>query len=84
MAKQDDERELAALRMECEQLRAENARLREELSKLGVSAPIQPPDRNTAATEQRSRPSVNSRSSAEAKVALFRSLFRGREDVYAV
>lgn len=27
-------------------------------------------------------PSVNQRSPVEAKVALFRSLFRGREDVY--
>ena len=30
-----------------------------------------------------SPPAINNRSSPEAKIALFRSLFRGREDVYA-
>ena len=83
MAEKDNDRQLEALRTECERLRAENARLREELSKLGVSAQTHPSDRNVDVTEQR-RPSVTSRSSAEAKIALFRSLFRGREDVYAV
>lgn len=83
MAKQDNDRQLEALRTECEQLRAENARLREELSRLGVAVSM-PPDQNMAATERRFSPPVKATSSAQAKIALFRSLFRGREDVHAM
>jgi len=43
-----------------------------------------PPAPDMAATERRCSPPVAATSSAEAKIALFRSLFRGREDVYAV
>jgi hypothetical protein len=82
MAKQDNDRQLEALRRECEQLRTENARLREKLSRLGVAVSM-PQDPDMAATEDCSPP-VAATSSAEAKIALFRSLFRSREDVYAV
>ena len=74
MAKQDNDRQLEALRTECEQLRAENARLREELSRRGVAVSM-PPDQNMAATERRVSPPINATSSAQAKIALFRSLF---------
>ncbi|HYF91512.1 MAG TPA: DEAD/DEAH box helicase family protein [Symbiobacteriaceae bacterium] len=70
-----------SLRTKLDQVLAENARLREENTRLqqilGVStgSPSEPkPEQPVAITQ---------RSSAEAKVALFRSIFRGREDVYA-
>lgn len=59
---------------ECARLREENARLRELLATHGF-----PPEPPPAATLDAGNPL-----SPEAKVALFRSLFRGREDVYAV
>ncbi len=80
-----------ALRNEIEQLRAENRRLRSLLG-LGVPEPAtgqpRPPpaweptlfrDRS-AATD---RVAVDGHSSPEAKIGLFRSLFAGRDDVYA-
>jgi len=38
----------------------------------------------TSVTAPFASSTINSKSSPEAKVKLFRSLFRGREDVYAV
>jgi hypothetical protein len=80
--KNSSEEQLKSARKETERLRAENAHLR---AMLGI------PD---SAVERDSPPEVhavetlNSRaiggSTPEKKVALFRSLFRGREDVYAV
>src|SRR3989454_4474430 len=69
---------------ECERLREENARL-----KLRVG---QAPDTLTSSAGQASTHNKNVRTSAtvkadslpELKVSLFRSLFRGRDDVYAV
>ena len=69
---------------ECERLREENARL-----KLRVG---QAPDTRASRAEQASAHNTNVRTSAtvtaesppELKVALFRSLFRGRDDVYAL
>lgn len=80
--KDSSEEQLKSARKETERLRAENAHLR---AMLGI------PD---SAVERASPPEVyavetlNSRAieglTPERKVALFRSLFRGREDVYAV
>jgi hypothetical protein len=80
--KNSSEEQLKSARKETERLRAENAHLR---AMLGI------PD---SAVERGSPPEVNavetlnSRAieglTPERKVALFRSLFRGREDVYAV
>ena len=82
----------AELRHEMERLRAENRRLR---SLLGLDVPelatAQPPPPTpaweptlfrdpSAATD---RVPVDGHSSPEAKIALFRSLFAGRDDVYA-
>jgi superfamily II DNA or RNA helicase len=69
---------LAEALAECERLREENRRLR---GRLGVTIPEvaapPPPEPAPAST-------VTAKSSPGEKVALFRGLFRGREDVYAV
>ena len=75
------EQRLAEALAECERLRAENRRLREPLGisdaqTLPPPASLQSPSATTA--------TVNAKSSPEEKVKLFRDLFRGREDVYAV
>jgi hypothetical protein len=77
--------QLARTTAECERLREENARLRKSLALGGRGEePVEPPAGTnrtstlTPASPLRSEPSV-----AE-KIALFRSLFRGRDDVYAV
>jgi hypothetical protein len=70
---------------ECERLRKENAQLRSHLGKA--------PDKLDSGTERSSAynnnkpqlsPTVTANSPSELKVSLFRSLFRGRDDVYAV
>ncbi|MFV2081723.1 MAG: restriction endonuclease subunit R, partial [bacterium] len=63
---------------ECARIRDENARLRKRLG----MAPSNPP----AASLRQNKPSrlITNDSPAEIKIKLFRSLFRGREDVYAV
>lgn len=68
---------------ENERLRAENERLR---GMLGLPPGVQrEPDVETARLfpEDDPLPQVNGRSPARDKIALFRALFRGREDVYA-
>jgi superfamily II DNA or RNA helicase len=80
--KNSSEEQLKSSRKETERLRAENARLR---AMLGIPESAvergSPPEVNAVET-------LNSRAieglTPERKVALFRSLFRGREDVYAV
>lgn len=75
------EQRLAAALAECERLRTENQQLRERQGLPQVEAAAQPTD-DTA--EFNSTPvTVTSKSSSDEKVKLFRSLFRGREDVYA-
>jgi len=64
---------------EVQRLREENARLRSLLAQHGI-APDASPSRGPDPTPP---PSANSRLSAAGKVALFRRLFCGREDVYA-
>jgi superfamily II DNA or RNA helicase len=74
---------LANLRDENERLRAENERLR---GMLGLPAGmLSEPDVETARLfpEDDPLPTVHGRSPAQEKIALFRALFRGREDVYA-
>lgn len=66
-----------ALRKKCRELEAENARLRDLLAEHGV-APTPSPARPLVEPA----PAKSSLSTPE-KVALFRSLFRGREDLYA-
>ena len=69
---------LAEALAECDRLREENRRLRGRLGVtiLEVAAPP-PPEPAPAGT-------VTAKSSPGEKVALFRGLFRGREDVHAV
>ena len=76
------EQQLAAALAECDRLRAENQQLRERQGVPQVEAAAQSTD-NTV--EFNSTPAtVTSKSSSDEKVKLFRSLFRGREDVYAL
>lgn len=78
----------AELQRELERLRADNERLRGLLglndpSRLDPVAPWEP----TLFQDPTSRaelPTVNRGSPSEAKIALFRELFAGREDVYAL
>lgn len=75
------EQRLADALAECQRLREENGRLREQLAapRVETSVPFvcSQPTPILAAT-------VTGRSSPADKVSLLRSLFRGREDVYAV
>lgn len=69
----DLQKELAQLRAECAQLRAENADLKNQPG-------ITPTPQTTHFQLKNSKAIL----SAEQKIALFRRLFRGREDVYAL
>lgn len=79
--------EVEVLRQEIAELRAENARFRDLL---GVGTRDDPVSRweptlfPDADTDERSPVAVDNGSSHEAKVALYRSLFVGREDVHAI
>ncbi len=83
--------EVAVLRAECDRLRAENARLRSLLAPAEIE-PLRAPLRPTAAHALGTappRPSasavpVTSGSPVAAKLALFRTLFHGRDDVFAL
>ena len=85
----DDQRTYAELLAELEALRAENARLRSllglddrahDLTVAGWSPTLFAPQPSAMETKQ----VVDRSSPRAAKVALFRSLFAGREDVYAL
>lgn len=70
---------------ELESLRRENAALRQQLGLAAVEAPIQSfGPSSELPLEDRSQPALDKASAEQDKIALFRSLFRGREDVYAV
>ncbi len=71
--------ELDCLRRENLLLREENDQLREQLG-LRTQPQAPPVGERVAASAE---PPVTSASSSAAKIALFRSLFRGREDVFA-
>ncbi len=75
------EQRLADAIAECERLREENRLLREQLgsSRLAPSLPLESANPTTI-----SAATVTAKSSPKDKIGLFRSLFRGREDVYAV
>lgn len=76
------EQQLAAALAKCERLRAENQQLRERQGLPQVEAAAQSTDDTV---EFNSTPAtITSKSSSDEKVKLFRSLFRGREDVYAI
>lgn len=76
---EQQKKRIAELLAECARLREENAQLRALLGRPSESC-------RTAAvvTRMSEPPSVTDKSPAAEKIALFRSLFRGREDVYAV
>jgi len=74
--------QLRSAQEECERLQKENARLRDMF---GIRESV----RSCAAlpscpTRQDSGQAASSLSTPEEKIALFRSLFRGRDDVYAI
>jgi len=82
---------LTALRAECEQLRAENTHLRSLLTPTAAEAPPAKRRSPPATALTMAAPSaletngpVTSDSPVATKLALFRTLFRGREDVFAV
>lgn len=79
----DLKEQMQKLLTECSKLREENARYR---ALLGLPAETEEAVSTThAATSPDPVPAALSKQSpSKAKVALFRSLFRGREDVYAV
>jgi len=71
--------------IELERLRRENAELRRRLGLTGAETPTV--HGNKAWTPElplpQPLPAVTNNSTVQEKIALFRSLFRGREDVYA-
>lgn len=89
-----DTKEYAALQEECECLRAENQRLNKDLARYRAKyGELSEPDKGEeigalSAENKVPAPSSNvvlvtNQSTSEEKIKLFRSLFRGREDVYA-
>ena len=66
-----------ALSEKCRRLEDENQRLRALLAENGIDLPLAP------SQSRPQTPSVRSTLNIAQKIALFRSLFRGREDVYA-
>lgn len=77
-ADQIDGVEVEALRKQCRQLEEENERLRNLLEQNGIRATLPAPARLPSEEIQ-----SGVKLSTSEKIALFRSLFRGREDVYA-
>lgn len=66
---------------ECTRLRAENARLRQLLAEHNIPIPLNQPAKLPAVKSV--LPLEDRKERAKKRIALFRSLFRGREDVYA-
>ena len=64
-------------------LREENARIRRLLAVHGIPLPQPAPEISSSAILANATPPVDKQERARKRIALFRSLFRGREDVYA-
>jgi len=79
MASSSLEQRLLELERECASLRRENAHLR---SVLGLPAP-EPSAPRLPDVVPPLQPKVHSKSPSHEKIALYRSLFRGRDDVFA-
>ena len=75
------EAKLAQALAECERQREENHRLRE---RLGVAPAMSESSPAVAHVQAPATDGITAKSSPDEKVKLFRSLFRGRDDVYAV
>ena len=71
----------AAVLAECEHLRGENLEFRK---RLGLPASETPAQFTTPEAAAHNPTTINAKSGPDEKVKLFRSLFRGREDIYAV
>jgi superfamily II DNA or RNA helicase len=69
---------------ECERLREENARLKRRDGQAPVTRASRAEQASAHNTNVRTSATVTAESPPELKVALFRSLFRGRDDVYAL
>lgn len=81
----DLRRQLDEARVECAQLREENARLRRMLGlPCAANRPTLTEPAPTLFPAAQPLPLVHAGSPTQQKIALFRTLFRGREDVYAV
>ena len=84
-----DAKEYVALQQECERLRAENQRLNKCLARYRAKyGELSEPDKGGFGENKVHAPSSNvvlvtNQSPSEEKIKLFRSLFRGRENVYA-
>ena len=75
------EEKLKLLQGECERLRTENTHLRSLIeSDSQATIQIEEPNRKPQVSEV----PVPDNRSVEEKVSLFRALFRGREDIYAL
>jgi hypothetical protein len=68
---------------ECSRLREENARLRQLLTEHNIPIPPTAPAAQPCAQPLAVLPPDERQERARKRIALFRSLFRGREDVYA-
>jgi hypothetical protein len=80
----DGTKRLETMVAECERLQQENSALRRLLVENGIEIPAHPKSGPpTAPKPQVPIAGVNEHSGKDAKITLFRSLFRGREDVYA-
>jgi hypothetical protein len=78
-------RELETTLAECRRLKEENATLRQLLAENGITIPTPAKNGPQAPINREGQDAgVNEHSGKNAKVTLFRNLFRGREDVYAV
>src|SRR6266478_2197944 len=76
--------ELAKAVAECERMREENARLKRRDGQAPVSRASRAEQASAHNTNVRTSPTVTAESPPNLKVSLFRSLFRGRDDVYAL
>ena len=76
------ERRLQEALDKCEKLRVENTQLKGRLGKSADSFTAEPGPNSIALDKNPS--GVTNQSSSEAKIELFRSLFRGREELYAL